>query len=62
MIGISVFGDLFLDIDECSMTNPCLHGGTCTNTIGGYRCFCPPEWTGDICETGKWFKILMNVA
>ena len=44
---------IFVDFDECSMTNPCLHGGTCTNTIGGYRCFCPPEWTGEICETGE---------
>ncbi|VAH00837.1 unnamed protein product [Triticum turgidum subsp. durum] len=28
------------DVDECSNKNPCPSGGTCHNTIGGYRCSC----------------------
>ncbi|XP_037475443.1 wall-associated receptor kinase 3-like [Triticum dicoccoides] len=28
------------DVDECSNNNPCPSGGTCHNTIGGYRCSC----------------------
>ncbi|KAM3399801.1 hypothetical protein ACQJBY_004949 [Aegilops geniculata] len=28
------------DVDECCNNNPCPSGGTCHNTIGGYRCSC----------------------
>ncbi|XP_040249428.1 wall-associated receptor kinase 2-like [Aegilops tauschii subsp. strangulata] len=28
------------DVDECRNNNPCPSGGTCHNTIGGYRCSC----------------------
>ncbi|XP_017492298.1 PREDICTED: protein serrate-like, partial [Rhagoletis zephyria] len=37
------------DIDECA-GGPCEHGGTCIDLIGGFRCECPPEWTGDVCQ------------
>lgn len=37
------------DIDECA-GGPCEHGGTCVDLIGGFRCECPPEWTGDVCQ------------
>lgn len=41
-----------VDIDECS-GGPCEHGGTCIDLVGGFRCECPPEWTGDVCDIGK---------
>lgn len=37
------------DIDECA-GGPCEHGGTCVDLIGGFRCECPPEWRGDVCQ------------
>lgn len=40
------------DIDECS-GDPCEHGGTCIDLVGGFRCECPPEWTGFTCEIGE---------
>ena len=46
---------LYLDIDECD-NNPC-NSGTCTNTRGGYKCTCPPEWEGDECQS-KPHKVL----
>lgn len=56
------------DIDECS-GGPCEHGGTCIDLVGGFRCECPPEWTGDVCDIGKchcvdnmiWKSVLMTV-
>ena len=39
------------DIDECLDTNPCLYGGTCVNSAGGFTCDCPPDRTGDLCQT-----------
>lgn len=41
------------DIDECS-GDPCEHGGTCVDLVGGFRCECPPEWTGFTCEIGEY--------
>lgn len=41
-----------LDIDEC-LDSPCLNGGNCTNTDGGYDCQCPLAFTGDNCEFRK---------
>ncbi|XP_048776989.2 sushi, von Willebrand factor type A, EGF and pentraxin domain-containing protein 1-like isoform X2 [Ostrea edulis] len=35
---------------SCS-SSPCLNGATCTNTLGGYRCWCTPGWTGSTCQT-----------
>ncbi|KAM4618313.1 neural-cadherin-like [Polymixia lowei] len=31
-------------------SNPCLHGGTCTDTQNGYRCRCPPQFEGPDCQ------------
>lgn len=41
-----------IDIDEC-LDSPCLNGGNCTNTGGGYDCQCPLAFTGDNCEVRK---------
>lgn len=38
-----------LNADNCT-SNPCLNGGTCTNTYGGYVCHCLDTWTGSNCE------------
>ena len=29
------------DIDDCE-SNPCQHGGTCTDLVNGFSCDCPP--------------------
>ena len=41
-----------LDIDEC-LDSPCLNGGNCANTAGGYDCQCPLAFTGENCEVRK---------
>lgn len=48
---------LILDIDECA-DDPCEHGGTCIDLVGGFRCECPPEWSGDLCQVGEFTKII----
>ncbi|XP_058550158.1 protein crumbs homolog 2 isoform X2 [Neofelis nebulosa] len=37
------------DVDEC-LSEPCLHGGTCDNTVAGYTCWCPETWGGHDCS------------
>ena len=37
------------DTNEC-LVSPCEHGGTCTNTHGGYHCTCPSLWMGVNCS------------
>ncbi|GIY15794.1 hypothetical protein CDAR_588872 [Caerostris darwini] len=29
--------------------SPCKNGGTCTDVKGGYKCICPPKYTGSTC-------------
>lgn len=40
------------DIDECA-SHPCQHGGTCRDGVNMFSCFCPPGFTGRMCQTGK---------
>ncbi|XP_011894619.1 PREDICTED: protein crumbs homolog 2 isoform X6 [Cercocebus atys] len=37
------------DVDEC-LSDPCLHGGTCSDTMAGYICRCPETWGGRDCS------------
>ncbi|XP_070849980.1 protein Z, vitamin K-dependent plasma glycoprotein b [Chaetodon trifascialis] len=32
--------------------NPCLHGGNCTDKVGGFHCSCPAPHHGPACELG----------
>ncbi|XP_063952793.1 uncharacterized protein LOC129255740 isoform X2 [Lytechinus pictus] len=36
-------------IDEC-LSSPCLNGGTCTDEFESFRCHCPNEYEGDLCQ------------
>lgn len=38
-----------LNADNCS-SNPCMNGGQCLNTFGGYICKCTESWEGANCE------------
>lgn len=40
------------DVDEC-LANPCSHGGTCQDLVNGFKCTCPPQWTGKTCLIGQ---------
>lgn len=40
------------DVDEC-LVNPCSHGGTCQDLVNGFKCTCPPQWTGKTCLIGE---------
>lgn len=44
------------DKNEC-LNYPCLHGGSCRDTIGSFRCTCKQGWTGEICKDGKRNKL-----
>lgn len=41
-----------LDINDC-LGNPCKNGGTCTDEIDSFRCFCPNGWGGEFCDISK---------
>uniref|UniRef100_A0A671KS02 Uncharacterized protein n=1 Tax=Sinocyclocheilus anshuiensis TaxID=1608454 RepID=A0A671KS02_9TELE len=38
--------------DQCH-SNPCKHGGTCRDGIGGYTCTCAEMYSGTDCQTDK---------
>lgn len=44
---------MLTDKNECLTLAPCLHGGTCVNLMGGYRCECPEGWIGKDCNRGE---------
>ncbi|XP_076452266.1 uncharacterized protein LOC143287910 [Babylonia areolata] len=36
--------------NPCTPTNPCVNGGTCSATSGGYECYCVDGYKGTHCE------------
>ncbi|XP_059183729.1 protein Z, vitamin K-dependent plasma glycoprotein b [Centropristis striata] len=45
------FWSVYYDGDQCN-PNPCLHGGNCTDKVGGFHCACPAPHYGSFCELG----------
>ncbi|XP_068458100.1 protein Z, vitamin K-dependent plasma glycoprotein b [Clinocottus analis] len=45
------FWSLYVDGDQCAPP-PCLHGGTCTDGVGGFNCSCSAPHHGPACELG----------
>lgn len=43
---------VFPDVDECASV-PCQNGGTCIDLVDGFKCICPPNWGGTMCQFGK---------
>ncbi|XP_030635897.1 protein Z, vitamin K-dependent plasma glycoprotein b isoform X2 [Chanos chanos] len=46
------FWTVYYDGDQCA-SNPCQHGGTCKDKIGGYKCTCSEKYSGVNCERDK---------
>lgn len=42
---------LLTAVRQCDRS-PCGRGATCQEAPGGYRCLCPPGWTGRTCQLG----------
>ncbi|XP_076021983.1 coagulation factor X-like [Genypterus blacodes] len=45
------FWNVYQDGDQCDPL-PCLHGGNCTDKLGGFHCSCSPPYYGPVCELG----------
>ncbi|XP_056287209.1 vitamin K-dependent protein Z-like isoform X3 [Pseudoliparis swirei] len=45
------FWSVYVDGDQCDSA-PCLHGGRCTDAVGGFNCSCPAPHHGPACELG----------
>ncbi|KAM3857268.1 protein Z, vitamin K-dependent plasma glycoprotein b [Diretmus argenteus] len=45
------FWTRYHDGDQCE-PNPCLHGGNCTDMVGGFWCSCSEPHHGQLCELG----------
>ncbi|XP_068612364.1 protein Z, vitamin K-dependent plasma glycoprotein b [Brachionichthys hirsutus] len=45
------FWTVYHDGDQCE-PNPCLHGGNCTDKVGGFQCLCSAPHYGQACELG----------
>ena len=39
-------------------SQPCLHGGTCTDGLDKFFCACVPAYTGNTCSLGKQYGTL----
>ncbi|XP_045906686.1 protein Z, vitamin K-dependent plasma glycoprotein b [Micropterus dolomieu] len=49
------FWTVYQDGDQCQ-PNPCLHGGNCTDKVGGFHCSCTAPHHGPLCELGAPHK------
>ncbi|XP_053170515.1 protein Z, vitamin K-dependent plasma glycoprotein b [Scomber japonicus] len=47
----NTFWSIYYDGNQCQ-PNPCLHGGNCTDKVGGFMCSCEPPHYGPVCELG----------
>nr|XP_057908091.1 protein Z, vitamin K-dependent plasma glycoprotein b [Doryrhamphus excisus] len=45
------FWTVYADGNQCR-PNPCLHGGNCTDKVGGFHCSCTAPHHGPACELG----------
>ncbi|KAM8872420.1 protein Z, vitamin K-dependent plasma glycoprotein b isoform 2-T2 [Synchiropus picturatus] len=54
-----IFWRIYYDGDQCK-PNPCLHGGNCTDKIGGFYCSCPPPYYGIACQMGAIKKVVIE--
>jgi len=50
---------LFPAVRQCDRS-PCGRGATCQEAPGGYRCLCPPGWTGRTCQLGQCLNRLQK--
>ena len=50
-ISESTISLLSADVDEC-LSDPCQHGGNCTDGIHGFTCQCAPGYHGSMCASG----------
>lgn len=51
---------IFVDVDECEITELCKHNGTCINNNGSYICNCTDGWQGQHCEYGQ-YKVIFKI-
>ncbi|KAI4883877.1 hypothetical protein NFI96_025812, partial [Prochilodus magdalenae] len=49
------------ELNECN-SRPCLHGGSCTDFVGYYRCSCPAGFAGPDCEADVDACMQLNVT
>lgn len=40
-----------MDVNECVTFSPCQHDGVCVNLPGQFKCECPDQFTGNLCES-----------
>ena len=57
---LKTFSLLIYYLENPCESDPCLNGGTCFNDDQGFECFCVPEYTGQICASGKTLLIQMQ--
>ena len=51
---INVLCFIFPAVKQCDRS-PCGRGATCQEAPGGYKCLCPPGWTGRTCQLGQFY-------
>lgn len=45
-----------LHTNKCSMEKPCTNDGACIKYEGFYKCVCPEEFSGDLCQAKQGNK------
>ena len=59
-MNLQIYRTCFLtDINEC-LSNPCPRRASCNNEINAYSCTCVQGFTGDDCESGRFYIIMDN--